>query len=201
MSAPISPAPEPIVAPTPNDAPTVVEPQTSAGTATQAPSPAPEPEQPADEGGLSREEALAALAKARKDAAKYRTQVRELEPLAQAARAAEDANKTELQRAIERAEAAESQLSTAERTAQTAQLAAKYAIPESHFRYLVGDTAEEREEAAVGIAQMLQAAQVSAPAAPPSDRPIEHLRPGASPQSPEAPSEEYPASWMPGRGN
>lgn len=119
------------------------------------------------------------LTKANKEAASYRTKVRELEPLARRAQEIEDANKSEVQRATERAQQLEQELNTTRRNAERFQLAAKYGIGEDHFRYIVGDTPEEREEAAVGIAQMLTA--VKGNPAPRGDRPVESLRPGATP--------------------
>ena len=43
------------------------------------------------------------------------------------------------------------------------------------------------------------AASVAAPTPPPTDRPVEGLRPGASPEPPAAPDDTYPAAWAPTR--
>jgi hypothetical protein len=137
------------------------------------------------------------IAKARREAKNLRDRLKEAEPLVQQAREAEEANKTELQRAQERAQQLETDLATATLSAERNGLAARYSIPEEHFRYIVGNTAEEREEAAVGIAHMLEAARGAQSTPPPTNRPIEGLRPGASPPPPAAPDNAYPESWRP----
>lgn len=118
----------------------------------------------------------------------------------------EDAQKTEQQRLTDQLKAAqeqsaqfEQQLTRTQAESQRNALAARYGIGPDYFRYIVGDTPEEREEAAVGIAQMLQAAKGVTPTAPPSNRPQEALRPGASPADPAIPDNSYPEGWLPQR--
>lgn len=109
---------------------------------------APAPEDAGEGGGTgssiqSLEDALAALEAARKDAAKYRTRVRELEPLEEAARAAEEAQKTELQRAQERAEAAERERAEIQARLARMEVAAAKGLTPEQAEALVGNTAEE----------------------------------------------------------
>lgn len=118
----------------------------------------------------------------------------------------EDAQKTEQQRLADQLQAAkdqaaqfEQQLTRTQAESQRNALAAKYGIGPDYFRYIVGETPEEREEAAVGISQMLLAAKGAQPSAPPSNRPQEHLRPGASPADPAIPDNSYPPGWLPQR--
>lgn len=118
----------------------------------------------------------------------------------------EDAQKTEQERLTEQVKAAnakaseyETQLAKAQLESSRHLLAAQYGIGPDHFRYIVGDTPEEREEAAVGISQMLQAAKGQQPTAPPSNRPQEALRPGATPADPAIPDISYPTGWLPPR--
>lgn len=147
----------------------------------QPPAPeAPRPAAPA-EGDLDAlpDWARASLAKANKEAADYRGKLREIEPLARKAQEIEEAQKTEVQRATERAQQLEQQLTQTRLDASRFQLAAKYGIGEDHLRYIVGDSDAEREEAAAGIATMLAAAKGTI--APRGERPVESLRPGATP--------------------
>ncbi|WP_418345264.1 hypothetical protein [Rhodococcus pyridinivorans] len=215
MSAPLSP--------TPNDAAAAAVAAAAAAQAAQsggenppAPAPAPAPGTPApaaqppasdpapapegaDKGTpLSHEDALKELEKVRREAANYRTKVRELEPLAQAAREAEDAKKTELERYQEQNQQLLERLEAAERQA----LVATHQIPEAYQSLVTGSTPEERAASAQLIGELVKQTQQPAPAtAPPSNRPVEGLRPGASPTPPAQPDNSYPVSWLPPAGN
>lgn len=135
------------------------------------------------------------VSKANREAQNLRARLKELEPIAQAAREAEEAKKDDLQRANERAAALEKQLADATLTAERNGLAAKYGIPETHYRYIVGASLEEREDAAAGVAEMLQARVQAGSTRPPTNRPVENLRPGASPPPPLPEDNSYPAAW------
>ncbi|MEN6304500.1 MAG: hypothetical protein ABFD96_17330, partial [Armatimonadia bacterium] len=74
--------------------------------------------------------AVKELEKARKEAANYRTKLREVEPLAEKARELEESQKTETQRLIERAEAAEAERKRLESHVTRLKVAAKAGIPE-----------------------------------------------------------------------
>jgi septal ring factor EnvC (AmiA/AmiB activator) len=90
--------------------------------------------------------AVKELEKARKEAANYRTKLREVEPLAEKARELEEAQKTETQRLIERAEAAEAERKRLESHVTRLKVAAKAGIPEE-LADLLGEGPEETLEA------------------------------------------------------
>ena len=82
------------------------------------------------------------LEKARKEAANYRTKLREVEPLAAKARELEESQKSETQRLIERAEAAETERKRLESHVTRLKVAAKHGIPED-LADLLGEGDEE----------------------------------------------------------
>lgn len=148
-----------------------------------------EPERPA----LSAEQLQAELAKVRKEAATYRTKLREAEPLVKKAQEAEEANKTEIQRAIERAEAAERDRAQIETGYTRLELAVKYNLEPDDLDFLGSGSREEMEERAARFSARVQS--VNTPQRPPSDRPVEGLRPGAHPEPPKPADNSYPAEW------
>ena len=75
------------------------------------------------------EDYKSALEKVRREAAKYRTENKELRPLAQRAKEAEEAGKSELQKAQERIAALEAEKQASVLAAARAELAAKHGIP------------------------------------------------------------------------
>ncbi|MFC0547052.1 hypothetical protein [Kutzneria chonburiensis] len=79
------------------------------------------------------------LRQARKDAANYRTQVRELEPLAEKARAAEDAQKTESQRLQESLTARESELSALRTELTRSRVLKQFGLPDELGEFIAGD--------------------------------------------------------------
>lgn len=216
MSAPLNPAPAPAPTPTPNDAaaavlaaaqaagapaPGAVAPAAPPDPAAAAPaSPAPGPTG-SEDSTLTHEQALEALKAARQDAAKYRTRAKELEPLAQAAREAEQAQMTELQRE----QARNAELTEQLEASQLQALVATHSIPEEYQSLVAGATPEAREAAAHLVGQLVAKANTVADpsatpgalVAPPSNRPVEGLRPGASPAIPAQPDHSYPAGWLP----
>jgi hypothetical protein len=138
----------------------------------------------------------AELRKANREAQNLRQRLRAYE---EAEKAAADAEKTELQRAQERAQQYEKDLAASQQQIQLLGFAAKYGIPEDDYDLLGSGTPEEMESRAVRIAHMREAAMGSqqAPSAPPSQRPLESLRPGASPTPPPVADHSYPEAWRP----
>lgn len=122
-----------------------------------------------------------ALTKANKEAASYRTKVKELEPKAKMADALEEASKTEQQRLQEAAENAQRGLAAAQAEALRYRLAAKYGVPEEDFDLLGVGSEEELEDRAKRLA-----AKNAAVAPPATRRPQEQLRPGATPGEPKS---------------
>jgi hypothetical protein len=151
------------------------------------PEPEPEPEKPS----LSAEQLQAELAKVRKEAAGYRTKLRETEPLVKKAQEAEEANKTEIQRALERAEAAEKVNADLQVGYTRMEIAAARNIPPDLIDFLGSGSREEMEERADRLLTRLP----SSTPPPPSNRPVEGLRPGATPEPPKPADNSYPAEW------
>ncbi len=139
--------------------------------------------------------------KARDEAAKYRTKVRELEPLAQTARELEAASRTDLQRHEEARQAAERERD--QFRVQVAQLTAaqQHGIPGDLVHLLGSGSADEINTNAELLASKLAAAtaaaaaeQPPAPTSAPPARPIESLRPAGAPGTASAPPD--PDAWM-----
>lgn len=86
--------------------------------------------------------AVKELERARKEAMNYRTKLREVEPLAAKARELEESQKSETQRLIERAEAAEAERKRLESHVTRLKVAAKHGIPED-LADLLGEGDEE----------------------------------------------------------
>lgn len=137
----------------------------------------------------------AELERVRKESADRRVKLRELEPLAKAALEAEEAKKTEVQKALERAEAAEKRDREREENFNRLDVAVKVGIDPDNIDLIGPGSREEMEQRALRVKAM-QDAQ-AAPGAPPSDRPVEGLRPGASPEPPKPADDSYPAAWTP----
>jgi hypothetical protein len=174
------------------DAPQFVEP-------TAVPEPAAEPGStpPAEQTkpGRTPEEYEAELAKVRREAANYRVKLKEVEPIAKKAQEAAEAEKTEVQRANERAQAAEKALEDQNILNTRLNLAVQYNLPPDDIDYLGSGTPEEMELRAKGIAAKNAAAAKANP--PPTDRPMEGLRPGATPEPPKPADDNYPEGWKP----
>jgi hypothetical protein len=164
--------------------------------------PAPEAQaQPADQNvDLLPEWAREAISKANKEAAGYRTKVRELEPLATRAQELEAAQQTEAERIAARATAAERERDEAKAEGLRYKAAATHGIGEDYFDLLGTGDAEAIGERAQKVGALLKVqsenAQLRAEVealragkpAPIQGRPVEALKPGATPE--HAPTEE-----------
>lgn len=95
------------------------------------------------------EDYKSALEKVRREAAKYRTENKELRPLAQRAKEAEEAGKSELQKAQERIAALEAEKQESLLAAKRAELSAKFGIP---GELISGDDAESMAASAEAVA-------------------------------------------------
>jgi hypothetical protein len=137
----------------------------------------------------------AELAKVRREAANYRTKLREVEPLAKKAQEAEEAKKGDVQRANERAQAAEDREKATLEGYTRLELAVQYSIPPDDIDLIGSGTRDEMDVRAQRIAALNAAASKAAP--PPTNRPMEGLRPGATPEPAKPPDDSYPASWTP----
>lgn len=135
------------------------------------------------------------LAKVRKEAAGYRVKLKEVEPLAKAAQEAEEAKKDDIQRANDRAQAAEQREKETLEGYTRLELAVQYHIEPDDIDLIGSGTREEMDSRAQRIAAKNAAAAKASP--PPTDRPVEGLRPGASPEPEQPPDDSYPESWKP----
>lgn len=132
-----------------------------------------------------------ALARVRAEAAASRVELKELRPIAEKYKEIQDAEKTELQRAQEALEAERSRAGQFEVQLKRAQALAKYGISEDNADLLGSDP--EKFEANAQRIGALQA-EAAKKSAPPSDYPVEDLRPGASSSQPVK-DFDYPSNW------
>ncbi|MCW2898483.1 MAG: hypothetical protein JWO67_748 [Streptosporangiaceae bacterium] len=156
----------------------------AAQIAPEAPQQQPEPQ---DTSALP-EWARQSLTKANQEAARYRTQVNELKPMADQFRALEEASKTEAQRLAEANEAFKRDAENARAEAVRYKAAATHGIPADHFDLLGSGTEEEITARAQKLSALLaaQTAPPATPPAPPTRRPLEQMRPGATPGGTES---------------
>jgi hypothetical protein len=110
------------------------------------------------------------LERARKEAATYRTKLREVEPLAEKARELQESQKSEQQKLMERAETAEAERNRLESAVHRLRVAAKNGIPEE-LADLLGDGDEETLETR---AKALMEWRGATPAVP--SKPVEATR-------------------------
>lgn len=176
--------------PLPDPAPPVVAPEAT------------EPTQPQDASTLP-QWARDAIGRANSEAAQYRVKVRELEPLAQKAAELEEASKTEAQRSTDRAAAAERQRDEARAESLRYKAAATHGIGQEHFDLLGTGTEEEITARAERLGALLKSAvEVVAlkaeldalrqgKPAPAGARPVQALRPGATPEQDQTEESEY----------
>lgn len=169
-------------------------------TPTPAPTPADMPPQlpePAAEEpkAASGEEVDKLLKKLAAENHSLRSKLRETEPLAKKAQEAEEANKTEIQKAVERAQVAENARAELEIGFTKLELAVQFGIPVDDIDLIGSGTRDEMEVRAKRLATLNAAARKAAP--PPSERPVEGLRPGAAPEPPKPADDSYPESWKP----
>lgn len=128
------------------------------------------------------------LRKANNEAKNLRTRLKEQEPLVAAAQEAERAKMSEL----DRANADLAAMATALAQRDTQLLQARYQIPDDLIEFIGDGTFEEKEARAVKVGQMVHANPAERP---PSERPVESLKPGASPSTPPVEDHSYPAAW------
>lgn len=143
------------------------------------------PAEPADpEAELAKWKALARQHENKHLAAlgfKSKDEIEQLRTAAEKYREFEDAQKTELQRANERAQSVEQQLNDLRATNGRLMAAATHNIPPDLIDLLGSGTDEEINARAEALAGRLKA--VTSPPAAASQRPVESLTPGAAPSS------------------
>jgi hypothetical protein len=162
-----------------------------------APTPADMPAHRSDDGDTqeTEEQRLEHVRKVRSENYKLRAKLKELEPLAKRAQEADEAAKSKEQKAEERALAAEArEKETLERYTRM-EVAVQYGIPKEDIDFIGSGTREEMDSRAQRIAAKNAAASKATP--PPTDRPVESLRPGATPEPPKPADDSYPSEWTP----
>jgi hypothetical protein len=156
----------------------------AAQNAPEAPQQQPDPQ---DTSALP-EWARQSLTKANQEAAKYRTQVAELKPLADQFRAFEESTKSETQRLAEANAAYQREAENARAEAVRYKAAATYGISADHFDLLGSGTEDEITARAEKLAALISAQAVPAVQPTPATqrRPLEQMRPGATPGESES---------------
>lgn len=130
------------------------------------------------------ERARREITKLRREAAKYRTQLREAEPKLTEYQKWLDSQKSEQERLAERLAQVERERDEARLGHARVMAAAAHNIPPELIGRIAGATPEEIEEAAEELAKVLDrlvAERASTSGRSASTRPVESLRPGATP--------------------
>lgn len=113
-----------------------------------------EPGQPTDPWAAP-EAARSEIEKLRRENATWRTKVRDLEPLAKRAQEQDEATKSEVQRALDRAAQAEQAAQAAQLDAARLRAATVHGLTEAQAKRLVGSTPEELDADAKEFAKEL----------------------------------------------
>lgn len=149
---------------------------------------------------FDQERALAKINKANSEAKGLRARVKELEALEAKVREYEDSQKSEAEKIQARAELAEKRATSAEADLIRERIARRHKIDEDDMDLLGSGTEEQIEARAKKIAAKNAAAVGAQATAPPSEKPVEKLRPGATTADKSvAPSDAYPSSWRTAR--
>lgn len=183
--APLDPVAPTDVAPTP----------TEAAVPTPGDMPTHRPDAPEADDATDPVENVEHLRKLRSENNKLRAKLKEFEPLAKKAQAADEAAKSKEQKAEERALAAERREQETLEGYARLELAVTHHIEPEDIDLIGSGTREEMEDRARRIAAKNAAASKAQP--PPTDRPVEGLRPGASPEPPQPADDSYPDQWKP----
>ena len=149
--------------------------------------PMPEPDATSEPEPLG-DAGIAALQKERDQRKALEKQIRELKPLAAKARELEEASKSELDKAAERAAAAEARAAAAEAQLVRKDIAAAKGLKPEAAEFLTGTTPEEIEASADKLLALMPEQQR------PPGRPVEQLQSGAVPAANQAPQD--PNTWL-----
>lgn len=142
------------------------------------------------------ERAKAKIAKQNSEAKNLRTRVKELEAYEAKVREIEEAQKSEAQKIQERADKAEQRAQAIEAELIRERIARRHKIDDDDLDLLGTGTEEQLEARAKKIAALKAAAAEREATAPPSDKPVEKLRPGATPSDVDIRGKDaYPSSW------
>lgn len=155
---------------------------------TESSEPQPEKDEASEEDSLP-DWAREKLNKANREARNLRQRLKEQEPLVKEAQEAKskmsefDRLKSDFKSLKDMLDQRDTQL-----------LAERYNISDEYVEFIGEGTFEEKEARAAKIGQ---AVQKDSQERPPTDRPVESLKPGASPSPPPVEDHSYPASWAP----
>lgn len=142
------------------------------------------------------ERAMAKIRKANDEAKGLRSRVKELEAYEAKVREIEEAKKSEDQKIQERADAAEKRAQAVEAELLRERIARRHKIDEDDMDLLGSGTEEQIEARAKRIAAKNAAAAAVQATAPPSEKPVEKLRPGATGADKDITSQTaYPSHW------
>jgi uncharacterized membrane protein len=130
------------------------------------------------------------IRKLNSEAKKLRERLKEQEPLVAAAQEAERAKMTELDRERADNQALKDQLAQRD----TELLLTRYLIPNEYVEFIGEGSFEEKEARAKKVGEMVRSKN-EPQERPPTDRPVESLKPGASPSTPPREDHSYPAGW------
>lgn len=155
------------------------------------------PESPAEETKEATEprDYEAEIAKLRKENANWRTKYREAEPILKQHQELEEASQTELQKAQKALAARDKDFADLQVGYTRLELAAIHNVPPDDIDLIGSGSREEMEARAARVGALNAANGKAAP--PPTDRPVEGLRPGANPEPPKPEDNSYPAAWRP----
>lgn len=128
-----------------------------------------------------------AISKANAEAAKYRTQARDLQPLADKAKELEEAGKTEVQRLTEQLQQVSGERDALAVKRDRLQVAIDKGLTPSQTKRLVGSTVDEL---AADADEIVAEWGEPSPAPPPGSRQTEHLRPGSGNSEPDPVGDE-----------
>jgi chromosome segregation ATPase len=132
----------------------------------------------------------------RREAANYRTKAKEGAAAAAELEKIRESQKTEAEKIQERAAAAEKRASDAETELMVERIARRHKITDDDMDLLGTGTEDQIEARAKKVAAKNAAAAGVSATAPPSEKPIEKLRPGATSSEKDlAPQDAYPAHW------
>ena len=149
---------------------------------------------------FDQERAMDKINKANAEARNLRTRVKELEAYEAKVRDIEEAQKSEAQKIQERADAAEQRAKAAETELVRERIARRHKIDDDDLDLLGTGTEEQIEARAERLAALKAAAVAAQVTAPPSEKPTESLRPGATPAGKDiSPPDAYPSSWRTAR--
>ncbi|MDK8497569.1 hypothetical protein QP916_02670 [Corynebacterium accolens] len=131
------------------------------------------------------------IEKVRKESARYRTERNELRADAEKYREIQEAEKTELQRAQEALEAERTKAHQFQVELARSKALSKYGISEENAD-LLGADPDKFDDNAKRLGELQ--AQAAKRAAPPTDYPVEDMKPGASSKE-DTPDYSFPAGW------